>query len=418
MHFEAGLERTFMKALVLGVTLFAMCATALAQIDTTRPILLTGPDAQGSTMQEAQEVVQLAAQHGYNGVSLGIGTERLSDPNNIDLSGVQTITRAAMQAGLKYICWRLDVDVPNNQAWADAFNGGVIWPVATRPPSGAWSKIASIWQQARDISAAEMTADGVNPAKGLLFVMVDEPGIGGVGGPSLGPWSISGFYYNLFQATGDPTWFLVAFPSELLGSREGYIEPDFWTMLRGIRSLVTFGAKTYCVSFEGSETSLPNQVASVTGPDAEWVYANTYGYAINVFGLNTRKTFDSISFTFTRANLTPIQGASAWKTRMDKLLAMVRVNPILANERVVLTEFNLSTARMPDLADYFPYREELLKQAMAYPNLDAAMIFAAYATDPTTASMQLFNRVVTNGVVSITPVGSNAVGPAYLNLVP
>lgn len=407
-----------MKALVVGVTLLAVCASGWAQVNTTRPILLTGPVAFGASLPQAQEVVQLAAQHGYNGVSLGIGIERMADPNNIDLSGVQAITHAAMQAGLKYICWRLDVDVPNNQLWADACNGGTIWPIATRPPSGAWSRIAAIWQQARDTSAAEMTANGVNPSRGLIFVLVDEPGIGGVGGPSLGPWSTSGFYYNLFLATGDPTWFTVAFPAELAGAPQGYIEPGFWTMLRGVRSLVKFGCKTYCLSFEGSEASLPNQVASVTGPDAQWVYANTYGFAINVFGPNSRRTFDSISFTFTRANLTPVQEAAAWKTRLDKLLAMVRVNPILANKRVVLTEFNVSTGRLPDLADYFPYREEILKQAMSYPNMDASMIFAAYSTDPATASMQLFNRVVTNGVVSITPVGSNAVGPAYLNLVP
>lgn len=407
-----------MKPLFLGVAAFLMSALSSAQVDTTRPILLTGPEAFGSSLQQAQEVVQLAAKNGYNGVSLGIGIERMSDPNAIDLSGVRTVTRAAMQAGLKYICWRLDVDVPNNQPWADACNGGAIWPIATRPPQGAWARIAGIWQQARDVSAAEMAADGVDPSTGLIFVMVDEPGIGGVGGPSLGPWSVSGFYYNLFLATGDPTWFTVAFPAELAGAPEGNIEPGFWTMLRGIRSLVNFGAKNYCVSFEGAEASLPNQVASVTGADAEWVYSNSDGFALNIFGLNARKTFDSISFTFTRANLTPVQEAAGWKSRLDKLLAMIRVNPILANEHVVLTEFNVSTGRLPDLADYFPYREEILKQAMSYPNLDAAMIFSAYSTDPSTASMQLFNRVVTNGVVTITPLGSQPVGPANLGLVP
>jgi len=73
---------------------------------------------------------------------------------------------------------------------------------------------------------------------------------------------------------------------------------------------------------------------------------------------------------------------------------------------------------MPDLSDYFPYREEILKQAMAFPGIDGAMLFTAYSTDVTTSGFQLFNRAVVNGNVSITPIGSNAVGPAYINLVP
>jgi hypothetical protein len=389
-----------------------------AQVDLNKPILLTAPDAAGSSLPQAREVVQLAAQHGYNGISLGIGMARMTNPDNADLSGVRTVTRDAMQAGLKYVCWRLDVAVPNNQLWADEFNGGSIWPVGARPPQGAWEKIAAIWQSARDISAEEVTAAGKDPSKALIFVLGNEPGIGGVGGPSLGPWSYSGFYYNLFQATSDPTWFQMAFPADLTGAPEGYIEPGFWTMLRALTANVRFNAKTYCVSFEGAESSLAGQVSSVTGPDAAWLYANTDGYALNIFSTNARKLFDSVTGTVTRATLTPAQGALAFKARLDKLLAVVKSNPILANEKVVLTEFNASAGRIPDFADAFLYREEMLKQVMSHPGLDGSMIYSAYATDPTTASLQLFNRTLVNGSLTITPVGSYAVGPNNLGRLP
>jgi hypothetical protein len=366
----------------------------------------------------AKEVVQLAAQHGYNGVSLGIGMQRFSNPANIDLSGVKQVTDLAMQLGLTYVCWRLDVDVPNNQAWANAYNGGVIWPVHTRPASGAWNRISEIWQAARDISAQSVTAVGKNPATALMFVLGNEPGLGGTGGPSLGPWNYSGFFYNLYLSTGDPTWFLVAFPGELLGQPEGYIEPGYWVMMRNIRGHVTFGAKSYAVSFEGGESSLPAQVASVTGPDAQALFANCNGYAINVFGPNARRSFDSITGTVTKAAASPTQAAAALKTRLDGLLVMTRANPILANERVVLTEFNISTGRIENFADAFPYREKMLKEMSINPELDATMIFTAFTTEQSTQSVQLFNRAVIAGVVNIIPVGSNAVGPAYFNMVP
>ena len=399
------------------IALFSVvCAVANAQL--TKPVLLDGPEAQGPSLQLAKEVVQLAAQHGYNGVSLGIGIDRLTDPNNIDLSGVQQVSDLAMQVGLKYICWRLDVDVPNNQAWADAFNGGEIWPVATRPVDTAWPKIAQIWQATRDISAQSVTAAGLDPNTSLLFVIGNEPGIGGTGAPSLDKWTFSGFYYNLFLATGDPTWFLIAFPQEFLGDPEGYIDPGYWTMMRNIRGHVKFGGKVFGVSFEGSEASLPEQMATTVGDDAVGFYNNCYGYGINVFCPNARKSFDSVTLTVTRAPQTPVQAATSLANRLTGLLTTTKANPLITNKHVVLTEFNLSTGRIPDFTDSFPYREELLKQMSNYPNLDAVMIFTAYTTDVATNSVQLFNRAVVAGTVQITPVGSHAVGPAYFNMVP
>ena len=403
------------RCLFLGaVSFFASISSA----QFTRPVLLNGPDAQGASLTMAEEVVKLAAQNGYNGVSFGIGMDRLNDPTNIDLSGVKAVTDLAMQQGLKYICWRLDVDVPNNQAWANAYNGGEIWPIQTRPPQPSWTRIAQIWQSARDISAQEITAAGGDPTVSLLFVVGNEPGIGGTGGPSLADWSYSGFFYNLFQATGDVNWFLMAFPSDFVGDPEGFIDAGYWTMLRNIRGHVKFNAKSYAVSFEGSEVSLPNQLASLTSTDAQALYANSSGYGINVFGPNARKSFDSVTNTVTKAAATPLQSGAALSTRLDGLLATTRANPVLANEHIVLTEFNISTGRIPDFADAFPYREELLKSMMNYPNLDAVMIFTAYTTIQSTQSVQLFNRTVVNGTVTITPVGSNPVGPAWLNMVP
>lgn len=405
-----------MTRLVVFGAAVIVCQSAFAQF--TRPVLLNGPEAQGSSLAMAKEVVQLAAQHGYNGVSLGVGMQRFDNPANIDMSGVKAVSDLAMQVGLKYICWRLDVDVPSNQAWADAYNGGVIWPIQSRPAPGAWKRISAIWQAVRDTSAQSVSAAGLDPGTALLFVMGNEPGIGGTGGASLGPWSFSGFYYNLFLATGDVTWFLIAFPSDLLGQPEGYIEPGYWTMMRNIRGPVKFGAKTYAVSFEGGESSLPQQMASTTGPDAQTLYANCTGYGMNVFGPNARKVFDSITGTVTRASQTPLQSGMSLKNRLDGLLVTTRNNPLLTNEHVIITEFNISSARLPDFADAFPFREELLKQMINYPNLDAVMIFTAYTTEQATQSVQLFNRTVVGGVVNITPIGSNAVGPAYLNMVP
>lgn len=407
-----------MRVLAVGFALFALASGAFAQIDPNRPILLTGPDARGSSLVQAREVVQLAAAHGYNGVSVGVGMSRISNPTTIDYSGVKAITKDAMAAGLKYVCFRLDIDIPNNQAWADEFNGGDVWPIATRPPEATWPKIAQIWQGVRDTAAAEVTAVGKDPSTALIFVLGNEPGIGGVGAPSLGPWSYSGFFYSLYQQTGDPTWFLVAFPQELLGQPEGYIDPGYWTMLRGVRSRVNFGAKNYCVSFEGFEGSLPGQINSVTGPDAQWLYVNTSGFGINIFGTNARPTNDSITGVFTRASLTPVQEATAFLARLDKLVAIIRANPILANSPMILTEFNISVGRIPILADPFQYRESLLKATMAYPGAEGAAMFSAYADDPTSASFQLFNRTIVNGSVVTQPVGSGPVGPAYIGSVP
>lgn len=392
----------------------ALATVACAQIDPNRPILLNGPDARTSSLPMAQETVQLAAEHGYNGVSLGIGMQRLSSPSSADMTPIRTVTKQAMQLGLKYICWRLDVDIPNNQAWADEYNGGDIWPIATRPPEATWSRIAQIWQAARDASAAEAAAAGKDPSTVLIFVLGNEPGIGGVGGPSLGPWSYSSFFYNLYQSTKDPAWFLIAFPQELLGQPEGYIEPGYWTMMRSIRSLLNLNARTYAVSLEGTESSLPRQVNSIVGPDAEWLYANTSGIGFNVFGTNARPLFDSISESYTRAALTPDLEAINYQQRVDKLFAIVRANPILATKGIAITEFNITTGRVPERADVYPYRQALLKQTMGMPGVDMSMMFSAYADDPAAAGVNLFNRAVVNGQVVITPVGSHAVGPAYL----
>lgn len=407
-----------MRVIGIGAVLGVLAACASAQIDPNRPILLSGPDARGSSLVQAREVVQLAAAHGYNGVSVGVGMSRISNPTTIDLSGVRTVTKDAMLAGLKYVCFRLDIDIPNNQAWADEFNGGDAWPISTRPPEATWPKIAQIWQGVRDTAASEVTAAGKDPSTALIFIMGNEPGIGGVGAPSLGPWSYSGFFYSLYQQTGDPTWFLVAFPQELLGQPEGYIDPGYWTMMRAIRSQVNFNAKNYCVSFEGFEGSLPGQIGSVTGPDAAWLYANTSGFGLNAFGVNARPTNDSITGVFTRASLTPVQSNVAFLARLDKIFGIIRGNAILANTPAILTEFNISVGRIPLLADPFQYRESMLKGTMSYPGIDGAMMFSAYADDPTSASFQLFNRTVVNGSVVIQPAGSGPVGPAYLGSVP
>jgi hypothetical protein len=402
--------------------LISICTSLIAAISTAqlspRPILLTGPEAQGASLQQAEEVIQLAAKHGYNGVAFGGGVGRVNDPTFVDVSGIQTATHLAMTSGLKYICWRLDVDIPNNQAWADAYNGGDTWQIQTRPVSSTWTRIAQIWQAIRNASAQQIVADGGDPNKVLIFVLGNEPGIGGTGSASLGPWGTSGFYYSLFQSTGDPTWFLVAFPPELEGQPEGYIEPGYWTMLRSVVSQTSLGGAIYCVSFEGSENSIAGQINSTTGPDAQWLFANTNGYALNIFGPNTRRQTDSVTGTVTKAPATPLQSAGNYTARVDKILTTIKGNPILTNEHLLITEFNLSSGRVPDNADLFPYREEMLKQVMVYPPIDGAMMFTAYSGDQTTSGVNLFTRTVVNGVVTITPIGSNAVGPAYINMVP
>lgn len=407
-----------MKGLFTGFLAVICFASASAQVDFSRPTILNGTDAAGSSLVQAQEIVQLAAQHGYNGIAVGIGSGKITNPDSVDLSGVRTITRAAMQAGLQYVCFRLEASIPDNQAWADKYNGGQLWPVANRPPSGTWPAIASIWQQARDIAASEVVAAGKLPSQALIFILCNEPGIGGVGGPSLGNWGTMGFYYNLFQATGDPAWFLVAFPNELLGAPEGYIEPGFWTMLRGIQSLVSFGAKVYAVGFEAADSSLPGQMSSTSGPDAEWVYAHSDGFAFNVFGPNARPLKDSLTGANTRASLTLVQEAAAYKSRVDKVLTVFRANPLLATKGFMLSEFNVAAARLPVFADPFPYREELLKQVMSYSGMDGSLMFTAYSGDVTANSFNLFLRTVVNGTVTVTPIGSHAVGPAYLGMVP
>jgi hypothetical protein len=377
--------------------------------------LLTGPDAEGRTLPASFETVHLAQVHGYNGVSLGVGVNRFQNPNNIDLSGVRELTRAAMQAGLSYVCWRLEVDVPSNQSWASAYNGGALWPIATRPPQGTWPKIAEIWQNARNIAAEEVVAAGKDPGKVLMFVLTNEPGLGGTNAPSYDNWSYSGFYYSLYQQTGIVDYFLLALPAEFLGKPEGYIEPAFWKMLRGIRRLVQFQAKVYAVSFEGAETSLPAQIASTVGPDAEWVYANCNGFALNIFTPNLRPNYDSLTNAMTRPALTPAQTANAFRSRLTRILTDLRANPILTNEKVVLTEINAALNRIPEFADPFPYRMEVLREGINYPGLDGAMMFTGINFDPASSVFQLFERVRVDGQFVIRPIGSQAVGPAYLS---
>jgi hypothetical protein len=189
-------------------------------------------------------------------------------------------------------------------------------------------------------------------------------------------------------------------------------------MIRNIRGHVKFGANVYGVSFEGGESSLPQQMASTTGDDATAFYNNCRGYGINVFTPNARKSFDSVTLTVTRAAQTPLQAGTSLANRLTGLLTTTATNPLLVNKHVVLTEFNISSGRIPDFTDSFPYREEVLKQMINYPNLDAIMIFTAYSSEQATNGVQLFNRVVVNGTVQITPVGTHAVGPAYIDLVP
>ena len=151
------------------------------------------------------------------------------------------------------------------------------------------------------------------------------------------------------------------------------------------------------------------------GPDAEWVYANCNGFALNIFTPNLRPNFDSLTGAMTRPALTPAQTANAFRSRLTRILTDLRSNPILANEKVVLSEINAAQTRIPEFADPFPYRMEVLREGLTYPGLDAAMMFTGINFDPASSPFQLFERVRVDGQFVIRPIGSQAVGPAYLS---
>lgn len=387
--------------LPLGLLLLA----PLAFCQTARQIYLTAPDAEGKTLDAAIEVTRLAAQHGYNGVSLGIGIQRFEDPSHVDLSGVKAVTQAAMRAKLKYLCWRLDLKIPITQAWADKYNGGRLWELPNRPPEGTWPRIAQIWQAVRDTSAAECKRAGRDPSQVLTFVLTNEPGIGGLGGPSKGAWSVVGKTYSKYQKSGDRADFLQVFPEWAWGKPEGYIEPGFWKMLRELRKGVKLGARTYAVSYEGAESSIAAQASSSSGTDARWVFANSDGYAFNIFSPEANpKHGDSLA---------PAQAALAFSVRLKRLLGTLKSNPVLSKERILLTEFNISLNRIPKGGDPFLYRMHLLRTVLGYPGIDGGAMFTAYSRDPTSTSFPLFTRSGS----TYQPIGSHAVGPAYLSMI-
>lgn len=391
------------KRSLLALGLFGLAPLGACQ--SARQIYLTAPDAEGKTLAPAIEVTRLAAQHGYNGVSLGIGIQRFDDPAHVDLSGVKAVTRAAMQAKLKYICWRLDLKIPATQAWANKYNGGRLWELPNRPPEGTWPRISQIWQAARDASAAECKKAGRDPSQVLSFVLTNEPGIGGLGGPSKGAWSVVGKQYSRYQKSHDKDDFLAVFPEWAWGKPEGAIEPGFWKMLRALRRPLKLNARTYAVSYEGAESSIAAQSSSTSGADAQWVLANSNGVALNMFSPEANPKHGE--------PLAPAQAALAFAQRLRSVLSVLRSNPLLAKERVLLTEFNISLPRIPQGGDPFLYRMHLLRTVMGYPGIDGGAMFTAYSRDPTSTSFPLFKR---EGSV-YEPIGSHAVGPAYLGMI-
>lgn len=404
-----------MRGVLLTLALVGVAASAQV-IDPNRPILLTGPDAYGSTLAESIDVAKLAAANGYNGISVGIGLRSMSDPNKISVSGVRTLTREALARGLKYICFRLDQVVPANQAWANKFNGGVIWNRLNRPPSGTWNTIAQMWQVARNVAADECVKAGKDPATSLIFVLTNEPGIGGAGGPCYDTWTTSRVYYNNFLKTGDQAQFLLAFPPELLGKPEGYIEPQFWAMLRYLRSRVSFKSKVFCVSFEGAT---PGQMPSTTGPDATWIYANCNGFGFTTFAPNAKAVYNSTTGALITPALTPAQCADGFRTRVNQTVAGLRTCPLLVNKQAIMTEYNLVLGRVPTGADSSVYRREVLRTGMSYPGLFGSAVHTAFSLSLLSPSgYEIFRRVFVNGVPTYPPYGSFAVGPNTLNELP
>ena len=310
------------------------------------PTYLHVPSPHGSKVSLARWAVQEAHQLGYEGVVIPIGTDEIQDPTKTDWSGFTQTVNDALANGL-HVHLRLLQNVPvlayqngapmGPSVWVTRYNKGVSWQKPFRPPLSVCPYIAQlIWQPATDILYKSCLAHNLNPTKYASEELANEPGIGGAGGPYAG---------SSFETASWPA------------GAEGTIEPYFWTMLRSLRySFTARGIPTYAVTLEGEAGSVgQTELNCVVGADAERVSQGCTGWGFNRYA--------------TVPSSNPEYAASTWTLRANAQITRMRLNPLIGNKPLFLTEFGMqnSASLMPSFGFQPPTGAPLHQQLAQTP---------------------------------------------------
>jgi hypothetical protein len=262
------------------------------------------PVPKDSGIPNALWAAQEAHDQGWDGVEVGIGST--SNGLTRDWSGLKKL--ADLTASLKLrIHLRLlesaDANLYKNGVatpswWAVTYNDGVPWPQPFRlPPKVAAACAKLLWQKGFDITYAAYQAHGLDPTTYITCEAANEAGIAGSGGPMLGSWSSSRSTWRRFQkewanARGDrrsPDFeaahkdYVAVLPEALWRNGdpklEGYIEPEFFAMLRTMLSnFDSKGCKVFPLTLKstvGEEGQ--REIDSYTGPDVAWIASHYEG---------------------------------------------------------------------------------------------------------------------------------------------
>ena len=337
------------------------------------------PTSRGANLPLCLEGIGVAKDNGYDGVIFGAGT--LNIPNVSD-NGVHRIEQAASYADYRIALREvfkkgLKAHVRLGVGWSGS---GSVRPF--RPDPWAWPYIARIWTQTKNYTDVEAKAAGISGSSRVTFELCNEPGLAGANGPQFGYWSTARIYYDRWKKYGDKADWLKAFPDSLFGKPEGYIEPEFGTMMWNIRRQASFGGyKTFGVNFEGDWEA---EFLSIQGADWQNFFSWCHGYSLNRYGGDARSVWFYENGKWGKRPATPDEMAQRWAENVAKKLGWAKAMPVLQDARFLTMVCEAGFFDGYAATGWTPndYRQAIIRKGKSFPNLKGAGLFTYKATDP------------------------------------
>ena len=330
-------------------------------------LMLNVPAANGSKLTACLSGITLAAARGFYGVrcSAGMSNMPFSDLT-IDVSGITSAVNAASDANLSKISFLLNLGVKRNQAIADAWNAGTLWPVPNLPWTGVTSSMRNricdeIIQLIVDTARAAAIAKGETPTTFLEFELLNEPGKDG----------------NQEPVDSDGTF--TTYP----GLSNGQIHADYASMLDLVLTRVNFQSiPTISVTLEASGTTeATTEVNSISG--ATWT---------SVIGACTRIGFnryaDTISPPYVEADV-----KSAFSTKVQAQVTRMVANAVIGSKAKSIREFGINSGlgdgtgnRTPPCTHCNQIKSDLCEAMAVEANIQEAGLYTAYNVGSSSSS--------------------------------
>ena len=353
----------------------------------------------GTGWPEFDDAAALGRIIGYDGIAPDGGVNRFNEPahiltpdNQINPEGFQAHYNATLHAfllGYKYVLWRLQPDVPNNQRWADRYTGGKVWPYRNFPGvyadgsinRNAWNAPVRVYQGIIDASRRAAIGAGKDPSTSVWFVLSNELCKGGVGNAKQNDGKLAPFY------SGRPN---------------GWAHPEQIKMVRKLRAGVTLGGSpTWFTSLEnaaGKDGDVEIAAWSDTNPvDARWLSDWTQGPAMNCYA----------------ADGDPVRYAQKISSSINRIKSSGIFYRWNQNSRPIITEGGLFFERVQNEMDPAPERLAILKAGMTHPSIAGFGWFCLFAKTGDYGQERCATATrIGPGVWS--PIGSTFVGPKYL----